>query len=78
MTSILNSWVTLAKLRPGPMTAVIVSTLCSWTPAAFVNQPAFNIRSVEKVARVLLIHLSRCVFPHFTSFTQRDLTSGFP
>lgn len=58
VSALLNSWVTLVKLRPN-MIPLVVSALKQWTPAALTGLSATAIRSVEKVVRILLIHISR-------------------
>lgn len=60
LSAIINNWGTLAKLRP-LLLPVIVSSLATWTPRQLEGCPASSVKSVEKVIRILLIHISRCV-----------------
>ncbi|GJJ11108.1 hypothetical protein Clacol_005339 [Clathrus columnatus] len=66
LTAIVNSWSTLAKLRP-PLIAVIVTSLAQWNPRQLEVPSALSIKSVEKAIRILLNHISRCV----VDFMQR-------
>ncbi|KAE9401084.1 hypothetical protein BT96DRAFT_919061 [Gymnopus androsaceus JB14] len=58
LSALLNSWVTLVKLRPN-MIPLVVTALKQWTPAALTGLSASTIRSAEKVVRIILIHISR-------------------
>ncbi|KAI0725434.1 Symplekin tight junction protein C terminal-domain-containing protein [Fomitopsis betulina] len=58
IVAVVNSWGSLVKARPA-LTEVLVSTLAQWTPSKLEGQPAFSIKSVEKIIRILLIHISR-------------------
>ncbi|KAH6916084.1 Symplekin tight junction protein C terminal-domain-containing protein [Coprinopsis sp. MPI-PUGE-AT-0042] len=58
LTALLNSWSSLAKLRPAMM-QLLVPTLKGWTPAALANLSAFQVKSVEKGVRILLVNISR-------------------
>jgi hypothetical protein len=63
LSAVLNSWASLVRYRP-LLVNLVVSTLSSWTPAALAGQPAYNVKSVEKAVRILLLHISRSV-PYF-------------
>lgn len=66
LSALLNSWATLAKLRPATF-PFIVNTLRPWTPAALASLPAHTIKSIEKAVRILLVHLSR--LPSSSAYT---------
>jgi symplekin len=61
----LNSWVSLTKLRP-TMLPLVITTLKQWTPAALAALPASSTRSAEKSVKILLQHLSRYVYRLFS------------
>lgn len=60
LTAVVNSWSSLAKLRP-PLVTVIVTALAQWSPRQLDGLSALSIKSVEKSIRILLSHISRSV-----------------
>ncbi|KAF5388652.1 hypothetical protein D9757_004811 [Collybiopsis confluens] len=58
LTALLNSWVTLVKMRPN-MIPLVVTSLKQWTPAALHGLSATTIKSAEKAVRIVLVHISR-------------------
>ncbi|KAF9045824.1 hypothetical protein BDZ89DRAFT_1188893 [Hymenopellis radicata] len=68
LSALLNSWATLSKQRPA-MTSLIINTLSRWTPSALAGQSASSIKSIEKVIRILLIHMSR--MPNNSNFMSQ-------
>lgn len=60
LSAILNSWSALIKMRP-LLVNLVVSALTTWTPAALAGQSSIAVRSIEKIVRVLLVHISRFV-----------------
>ncbi|KAF8518981.1 Symplekin tight junction protein C terminal-domain-containing protein [Hysterangium stoloniferum] len=58
LSAIVNSWSSLAKLRPA-LVPVIITALGTWHPRHLEGLPASSVKSVEKVIRILLIHISR-------------------
>ncbi|KIK60366.1 hypothetical protein GYMLUDRAFT_43667 [Collybiopsis luxurians FD-317 M1] len=58
LTALLNSWVTLVKMRPN-MIPLVVTSLKQWTPAALNGFPASAVKSAEKAVRIVLIHITR-------------------
>ena len=58
LSGAINTLATLAKMRP-IFLPVVIQVLASWTPKHLEGLPAFNIKSVEKAIRILLLHLSK-------------------
>jgi symplekin len=60
LSAIVNSWSNLAKVRPA-LVPVIITALGTWNPRHLEGMPASSVKSVEKVIRILLVHISRYV-----------------
>lgn len=58
--AVVASLATLVKARP-QYVQLVVTSLTNWTPAALVGQGAAQVKSVEKVVRISLSHLVKCV-----------------
>ncbi|KIJ55664.1 hypothetical protein M422DRAFT_63678 [Sphaerobolus stellatus SS14] len=58
LSAIINSWGTLAKLRP-MLLPVVIQALASWHPRQLEGLSASSIKSVEKAIRILLLHISK-------------------
>ncbi|KZV71528.1 hypothetical protein PENSPDRAFT_751633 [Peniophora sp. CONT] len=57
VTSLINSWAPLVRLRPTHI-QLVVTSLTSWRPNAFTGQSFTTIKSVEKSVRIFLVHIS--------------------
>ncbi|CEQ40286.1 SPOSA6832_01874, partial [Sporobolomyces salmonicolor] len=63
VSALASSLTTLVKARPAFIN-LVVTALTNWTPAALAGQGFTQIKSVEKVVRISLTHLLKCVaFP---------------
>lgn len=60
ITAIVNTFATIVKLRP-TLAPVLIQTLTGWKPDALAGLPKGDIRSVEKVIKVTMILLDKCV-----------------
>ncbi|KAG9035999.1 hypothetical protein FRB95_009999 [Tulasnella sp. JGI-2019a] len=58
LTVVLNCFVVLVKLRPA-LVQLMVTAMASWTPTRLSNSSAPVIKSVEKAARIVMVHIMR-------------------
>ncbi|KAG8889606.1 hypothetical protein FRB98_003668 [Tulasnella sp. 332] len=58
LTAVLNCFVILVKLRP-QFVQLMVTAMASWTPVRLENSSASIVKSVEKAARIVMVHIMR-------------------
>lgn len=75
VSAIVSSLATLLKARP-QYAKLIITSLTNWSPAALAGQSERQIKSVEKVVRLTLMHLMRCVARTFMIRREDVLTVG--